>query len=99
MRRILERFCSERGIDSDLLTGIKLAVTEAASNAVLHGYLDRPPGKVTLRALVEGPDLLIQVIDEGRGMSPRVDSPGLGLGLSLIASFADDVEIAAGPGG
>jgi anti-sigma regulatory factor (Ser/Thr protein kinase) len=33
------------------------------------------------------------VTDDGHGMSPRPDSPGLGLGLPLIASLADKMEI------
>ena len=38
------------------------------------------------------------VTDEGRGMLPRTDSPGLGLGLGLIARLTDELEISS-PGG
>jgi anti-sigma regulatory factor (Ser/Thr protein kinase) len=74
MRRILERFCSERGVAPGLLTDIKLAVTEAATNAVRHAYVDRP-GPVMLRASLEGSDLLIEVLDQGRGCPPILAVP------------------------
>jgi anti-sigma regulatory factor (Ser/Thr protein kinase) len=34
----------------------------------------------------------VVVNDDGMGMSPRDDSPGLGLGLSLISRLADQTE-------
>jgi serine/threonine-protein kinase RsbW/stage II sporulation protein AB (anti-sigma F factor) len=37
---------------------------------------------------------LVTVSDDGGGMVPRPDSPGLGLGLPLIASIADQIVIA-----
>ena len=37
--------------------------------------------------------LNVIVADEGVGMSPRGDSPGLGLGLGLMATVADRFEI------
>jgi serine/threonine-protein kinase RsbW/stage II sporulation protein AB (anti-sigma F factor) len=33
------------------------------------------------------------VSDEGRGILPRPDSPGLGLGLPLIATLASSLEL------
>ncbi len=33
--------------------------------------------------------------DEGSGLAPRVDSPGLGLGLGLIAQVADSADVRA----
>ena len=33
--------------------------------------------------------------DEGTGLAPRVDSPGLGLGLGLIAQVADSADVRA----
>jgi serine/threonine-protein kinase RsbW len=41
--------------------------------------------------------LTVVVHDEGRGMLPRPDSPGLGLGLPLIATLAESLELGTGP--
>jgi serine/threonine-protein kinase RsbW len=38
----------------------------------------------------------VVVIDEGRGILPRADSPGLGLGLPLIATLAESLELGTG---
>src|SRR3954463_14874314 len=74
---------------------IALAVSEAATNVVLHAYLDEPngDGDMDVLAFVEGRTVHIVISDHGRGMIPRPDSPGLGLGLPLIAQLADDVHI------
>jgi serine/threonine-protein kinase RsbW/stage II sporulation protein AB (anti-sigma F factor) len=37
--------------------------------------------------------LTVVVSDEGRGILPRPDSPGLGLGLPLIATLASSLEL------
>src|SRR3954452_4367281 len=68
--------------DRAVLNDIALAVTEATTNAVLHAYRDSDePGTVTVTAERENEHVCLYVRDEGSGLAPRVDSPGLGLGL------------------
>ena len=71
---------------------VKLAVSEAVGNAVMHAFRDTSPGTITLRAHQEPDRLVVTVADDGRGMSPNLDSPGLGLGVSLITRLALDVR-------
>ena len=80
---------------------IALAVTEAVTNAVLHAYIDEPePGEVEVVVQRVAEDCVeILVCDDGRGMRPRTDSPGLGLGLPLVATLADNFEVQARDGG
>jgi serine/threonine-protein kinase RsbW len=74
------------------LADVKLAVTEACTNVVVHAYPDSD-GPMHVRAgLVDGA-LTVVVSDEGRGILPRPDSPGLGLGLPLIATLASSLEL------
>ena len=79
------------------LNDVGLAVSEAMSNAVIHGYVGREPGQI--RVLVEfTPDEVELVIeDDGSGMCPRPDSPGLGLGLPVIATVADRLDTRSDP--
>jgi serine/threonine-protein kinase RsbW/stage II sporulation protein AB (anti-sigma F factor) len=52
-----------------------------------------------VRAGVEDEIVTIVVVDRGRGITPRPDSPGLGLGLPLIATLADSLELGTGEAG
>jgi serine/threonine-protein kinase RsbW len=78
------------------LSDIKLAVTEACTNVVVHAYPDREDGPLGVQAILDESILTIVVTDEGRGVLPRADSPGLGLGLPLIATLAESLELGTG---
>jgi len=81
------------------LTDLALAVGEACANVVVHAYPPDSPGPLVVHAEVAGEVICVTVIDQGQGMVPRPDSPGLGLGLPLIANLADSLEIHDGPDG
>jgi serine/threonine-protein kinase RsbW len=68
-------------------------VSEALTNVVLHAYLGRDPGPMVAEAWCDADHLLVRVCDEGQGLVPRVDSPGLGVGIAVMASVADDFRI------
>jgi anti-sigma regulatory factor (Ser/Thr protein kinase) len=73
---------------------ISLAVSEAVGNAVRHAYRVHEPGTIELRAELLVPDTLrVDVNDDGDGMSPHPELPGLGLGFSLIGAVTTGLEI------
>jgi anti-sigma regulatory factor (Ser/Thr protein kinase) len=76
---------------------VALAVSEAVTNVIVHAYRDRAPGAdpghVHVTVTVDGDELRVAVLDEGMGLSARADSPGAGLGLPIIATLADRVEV------
>ena len=78
---------------------VKLAVSEAVSNAVMHAFRGRDPGTISVRARVDRGRLIVVVADDGTGMRPNVDSPGLGFGISLITKMAGDVRFDSSPSG
>jgi anti-sigma regulatory factor (Ser/Thr protein kinase) len=81
-------------------TDLALAVGEACANVVVHAYPPGDIGPLVVHAqIVKGREICITVIDQGQGMTPRPDSPGLGLGLPLIANLSDRLEITDGPDG
>jgi anti-sigma regulatory factor (Ser/Thr protein kinase) len=82
-------------VDDQTLSDIKLAVTEACTNVVVHAYPE-VEGPMGLRASIDDRRLSLVVIDRGRGIVPRPDSPGLGLGLPLIATLAESLELGTG---
>src|SRR3954449_12199472 len=79
-------------IDDQVLADVKLAVTEACTNAVVHAYPEGE-GPLQVAAYGKGERLTLVVRDDGRGIVPRTDSPGLGLGLPLIATLAEALEL------
>jgi serine/threonine-protein kinase RsbW len=80
-------------LDAQTLADIRLAVTEACTNVVVHAYPDGGEGPMEVLATLLGDELTVVVRDEGKGIGPRPDSPGLGLGLPLIASLTESVQL------
>lgn len=80
-------------VDEETLSNIRLAVTEACTNVVVHAYPDGHEGPLEVFATLRKEKLEVVVRDEGLGIAPRADSPGLGLGLPLIASLTESVQL------
>jgi serine/threonine-protein kinase RsbW len=94
LRRAVVRFAAANGATDRQRADIALAVTEALDNAVLHAYVGHDDaGAVAVDAWVQARSLEVAVCDEGNGMVPRSDSPGLGLGLTLIERIAERLRV------
>jgi anti-sigma regulatory factor (Ser/Thr protein kinase) len=86
------------GMDADGVANVKLAVTEAATNAVMHAYAD-VGGELSVTAAVQDGELEIVIGDSGPGIVERRDSPGMGVGLSVIATVAERLRIVTSTAG
>lgn len=71
---------------------MRLAASEAMTNSVVHAY-GGGPGLIYVNATVASGELWILISDDGCGLRPRADPPGLGLGLGLISEVSDDFAI------
>jgi anti-sigma regulatory factor (Ser/Thr protein kinase) len=92
VRNQMGALAQDCGLDELAIGDVKLAVSEAATNALVHGYRNGT-GTIRVEARVGNGELVIAVCDTGLGMSPRTDSPGIGLGLPVIAKVARRLEI------
>lgn len=91
----------------DEMDDIKTAVSEAVTNAVIHGYQNKE-GTITLEASIEENVLSVMIIDEGIGinnieqaMEPMYSSlpdERSGMGFSFMEAFMDQVEVISAPG-
>ena len=92
------------------VSDIKTAVSEAVTNAIIHGY-EKGAGKIWIRTVVEDRSVYIEVRDKGIGiadvkqaMEPlfttKPEEERSGMGFSFMEAFMDrlEVESAAGEG-
>jgi anti-sigma regulatory factor (Ser/Thr protein kinase) len=91
LRRAVVDFAELHGVG--VAPDVALAVSEAVTNAVLHAYRDHRGGPVRVVACAEPQRLVVVVRDYGCGMSPHPNSPGLGLGLSVIGRLTSELDI------
>jgi serine/threonine-protein kinase RsbW len=94
-----------RAFSDETLADLKLALTEACSNSVRHAYGDGE-GHVDISFELRNDRLIVEVADDGSGFEPEqaakngedVLGEG-GLGIAIIRSIADEVEIGGRPSG
>ncbi|MBV9046862.1 MAG: ATP-binding protein [Solirubrobacterales bacterium] len=91
-RSALAQFAAATGANEEQVDGVRLAVSEAMTNAVQHAYGDRP-GRVGLTAWLVGDELWVLITDEGAGLRGASNRGGLGLGLALIEQASDRLTI------
>jgi anti-sigma regulatory factor (Ser/Thr protein kinase) len=91
-------FAAAAGASDEVLESIALAVSETVTNAILHAY-DGQAGQVRLTCRVDGERIIVEVVDEGGGIAPRHDSPGIGHGLAMVGALAQTLEVAPGSSG
>ncbi len=95
-RRGLTEFAAASGAEPRVVEAVRLASSEALTNAVRHAYQDAcGPGEVHVTAAAVSGELWVLIADDGSGLAPRADRPGLGFGLALITQLSDSVTIAS----
>lgn len=93
----------------DELTEIKTVVSEAVTNAIIHGYDNNPSGIVYISVLMEEGLIDLTIKDDGIGINDVEEArqplfttkPELersGMGFTIMENFMDDVEIQSQPG-
>jgi anti-sigma regulatory factor (Ser/Thr protein kinase) len=100
VRQALAGLADALAFDAAVLSDMKMAVTEACTNVVVHAY-DDEPGLLEVAMVAGDDDLTIVVRDHGAGIAPkpaRTEPPALGLGLPLIAALSDAFELRGSAG-
>ena len=98
MRGTVAALAEAHGASPERVDSVRLAVSEAVTNAVVHGYPDGT-GEVRVTAMTVREQLLVVIEDDGWGIDEGAESPGLGLGLPLIDAHTDHWMLATPPHG
>lgn len=86
------------------LAECKTIVSEAVSNAIIHGYANEPSGMITVHAVREGDVISVAIKDEGCGIAnveqareplytTKPEMERSGMGFTIMESFADHLQI------
>lgn len=101
-------FAVDIGLDEEKINGLLLAVTEATTNAIIHGNKNNSLKLVKIYVTVEKSYLTIKIKDEGLGFDPSmVPDPtnpenllkDSGRGLYLMRVYMDEMSINVTPEG
>jgi anti-sigma regulatory factor (Ser/Thr protein kinase) len=101
-RDFAERAAADFGLDDGACYDVKLAMSEAVTNAIQHGS-SSPDDPIRILVLAEGPSLVFEVLDTGRFV-PRVNRRGgelseSGRGLEFMRVLMDEVDLRPSDGG
>ncbi|WP_217586631.1 anti-sigma F factor [Lentibacillus saliphilus] len=97
-------FVSQLDPTMDELTEIKTVVSEAVTNAIIHGYHNQPAGVITITCVLHDDEVEITVKDNGCGINNLEEArqplytskPELersGMGFTIIENFMDAVDV------
>ena len=101
-------FAKDLGVSDERMNGLLLSVTEATTNAIIHGNKCNLDKKVYINVFVENGNIIIKVKDEGDGFDPAsIPDPtepqnllkDSGRGVYLMRVYMDDLKYNATPQG
>lgn len=78
---------------------LAVAVSEAVGNVVRHAYAGDDPGRVDIEAQLDENAIVLNVADEGGGMTAHPERDHNGMGLPVIGRLADGVTVVSNGGG
>lgn len=89
-----------RPFSDEQLADLKLALTEATSNSVRHAYPGDEDGHVQVSYELRRDRIVIEVVDDGEGFDPEVETSTAvsdlsegGLGIAIIRAIGDEFSL------
>lgn len=103
-------FVSQLDPTMEQLDEIKTVVSEAVTNAIIHGYDGNTDGIVTVEAEIDGDTVAISISDQGRGIedlelarqplfTSRPELERSGMGFTIMENFMDEFDAVSTPEG
>ncbi len=109
-RKFIDEACQEAGVDDQSCYDIKLAVDEACTNIIQHGYAGMEPGSIVLSLQYGARQVVVRLSDFGHpfepseppeyepGQTPDAGPGSHGFGLLFIYRSMDSVSYEAAGG-
>lgn len=106
-RLTLSGIASQAGFSYEVIEDLKIAISEAITNSIRHGFKEKPDGEVKIEFHIYSDKLDVIVSDKGKSFDPEAkrkesgpyeadEDANLmrigGLGLFLIETLMDDVK-------
>ncbi len=102
-RIVIAAFIAQLNPTLEEMGDVKVAVSEAVTNAIIHGY-EKAEGMVQIRASIKDREIRIQIQDWGKGirnieqaMEPlfttKPEEERSGMGFSFMEAFMDNLEV------
>ena len=92
IRHAIADYAGRAGMNGERLDAVRLAVSEAVTNVVMHAYRGRL-GRVDVKARVIADELRVLVADDGCGFKAPAETPGIGCGLALITDACEEFTL------
>ena len=103
-RIVVTSFMAQLDPTIEELSECKTIVSEAVSNAIIHGYANNPDGIITVHAVRNGAEISVAIKDEGCGIenidqareplfTTKPELERSGMGFTIMESFADFLQV------
>lgn len=104
LRSTVGAYCTRKNPTIETISDIKTAISEAVTNAIVHGYNGDINGIIDLSAKIEDDVLYVTITDYGKGIenvelalkdffTTKADEERAGLGFTIMDSFMDTLEV------
>lgn len=104
LRSTIGAYCARKNPSLETISDIKTAISEAVTNAIVHGYNCDKNGIIDISAKISNDTLYVIVSDYGNGISnveeamqdfytTRAEEERSGLGFTIMGSFMDTLEV------
>ncbi|PZE22001.1 anti-sigma F factor [Paenibacillus xerothermodurans] len=102
-------FVSQLDPTLEELTDLKTVVSEAVTNAIIHGYDNSPDGVISIQAEIDSDTVYLTIEDQGSGIenveqakeplfTTKPELERSGMGFTIMENFMDEIEVTTAVG-
>ncbi len=108
-RVVIAAFATQLDPTLEELNDVKTAVSEAVTNAIIHGYENNIAGVINIKAVLYEDAIMIEIEDKGSGIedlekareplfTSKPEQERSGMGFAIMENFMDKIEVITAPG-